>query len=66
MSHPLYTGDDDSLLLSVLTLDEDGAAKFHHDKGRDCARTEEVLDNYRHRALVAEAECLRLRKLLDN
>jgi hypothetical protein len=31
-----------------------------HDKGRDCARTEEVLETYRKRALRAE---LRLRKM---
>lgn len=34
-----------------------------HDKGRDCARTEEVLDTYRRRALKAES---RLTKLATN
>jgi len=35
-----------------------------HDKGRDCKRTEEVLGNYRRRALAAEAEVIRLRGAL--
>lgn len=32
-----------------------------HDKGRDCGRTDEVLDNYRHRAVAAELEIARRR-----
>jgi hypothetical protein len=32
-----------------------------HDKGRDCARTDEVLDNYRRRAVAAERELITTR-----
>ena len=40
------------------------AHPMSHDKGRDCKRTEEVLGNYRRRALAAEAEVIRLRGAL--
>jgi hypothetical protein len=33
-----------------------------HDKGRTCERTDEVLENYRRRALAAEMELARVRK----
>jgi hypothetical protein len=36
-----------------------------HDKGRDCARTEEVLEAYRLRAIRAELEVVRLKRLID-
>lgn len=32
-----------------------------HDKGRDCARTDEVLEHYRRRAMAAETELSRLK-----
>lgn len=32
---------------------------FIHPKNRDCARTEEVLANYKRRALAAELELVR-------
>jgi hypothetical protein len=35
---------------------------YTHDKGRDCRRTDEVLDNYKRRALKAEREVLRLQR----
>lgn len=36
-----------------------------HPKGRDCERTEEVLDNYRHRALAAEATVAMVRSMVQ-
>lgn len=38
------------------------AEQYHHDKGRSCERTDEVLENYRRRAVEAER---RLAELSD-
>jgi hypothetical protein len=44
---------------SELSIVLDAYELMSHDKGRDCALTELVLDNYRRRALAAEAELAR-------
>jgi hypothetical protein len=35
---------------------------YTHDKGRDCRRTDEVLENYKRRAIEAEREVERLKR----
>lgn len=52
---PLLAEECDNLAMAVVDLLDECAAAMPHDKGRDCRRTDEVLENYRRRAVTAEA-----------
>ena len=63
-------GDTDHHLRCIADYDHvlavlRSAVKHHHDKGRTCERTDEVLKNYRLRAIAAERRLTQLAKESD-
>lgn len=64
-AEPVFVSiDPKSALVNAIDRLGDAVCKenYHHDKGRDCLRTDEVLNNYRKRAFVAETALARIKR----